>query len=764
MERFTMDWEFLLDSTGFTHPGEVDSLNGSNWEMVDLPHTARIEPLVVNDQWQGNCWYRKEINYDDAWKDRRVLLRFEGAMHVATVWINTKKAADHAGGYLPFTVDITDHLLPGETNRVYVRLNNEDNPLTGPKPLEILDFNMYGGLYRDVLLITKNRVHITDEQLAETIGSGGVFVSMKEVTPEKALVEVRVQLANTGPLDQEVQLSMDLEREGAVLSSVSLKPRIEAGKKHEISAILEVENPGLWSPGDPVLHDLHLVLSDGATELDSYHHRIGIRKIAFEEGRLFINGKETFLRGVNRHQEYPYIGYALSDQAQHRDARKIKEAGFDYVRLSHYPHSPAFMDACDELGILTVNAILGWQYYNPDQRFRQQVFSDARHLLRRDRNHACVLAWELSLNESGMPHDLIDTLCLIAREEYPAEGCFTAGWLEYGYDIYLQARQHRVGHESSHTEKPYIVSEYGDWEYYAMNAGLKQDDWGDLLQEHRSSRQLLGESDTRLLQQAFNVQEAHNDNLSTPALADGYWVMFDYNRGYADDLEASGVMSIFRQPKFTYDFFRSQRGPEEKIAGEPLGPVLSMASRMMNDKPESLKVYSNCSEVELWVNGRSLGKQWPDRDRISGNLAHPPFTFKLQGEILNEVIAAGSIEGEEVIRSVVYAPGEAARIELKADISGLPAEAGCRDAIFVHARLLDSRGQLVPDGQKEIRFTLSGDAEIVGNSRPPMEAGIAAILIRIGRTPGTLSLSVEAEGLEQSTLEIEVIPPKAFPR
>jgi beta-galactosidase len=169
-----------------------------------------------------------------------------------------------------------------------------------------------------------------------------------------------------------------------------------------------------------------------------------------------------FLRGVNRHQEYPYIGYALSNNAQYRDARLIKEAGFDYVRLSHYPHSPAFMDAC-------------------------------------------VLAWEVSINESWMPEAFIDRAVAAAREEYPADQCFTAGWQEYGYDIYLQARQHRLQHYQE-PQKPYIVSEYGDWEYYAMNAGLAQHEWTGLKQDERSSRQLLGSGEKRLLQQAAKIQ------------------------------------------------------------------------------------------------------------------------------------------------------------------------------------------------------------------------------------------------------------------
>lgn len=178
---------------------------------------------------------------------------------------------------------------------------------------------------------------------------------------------------------------------------------------------------------------------------------------------------------MNRHQEYPYIGYALSDNAQYRDAYKIKKAGFDYVRLSHYPHSPAFMDACDELGLVVADAILGWQYFADNDAFRNQCYRSARQLVRRDRNHPCVMAWEVSLNETKMPIDFMEVLDSIVHKEYPGENVYSCGWMPEVYDIYFQARQHRILHKDRMTfDKPYIVSEYGDWEYYSNNAGLNQ--------------------------------------------------------------------------------------------------------------------------------------------------------------------------------------------------------------------------------------------------------------------------------------------------
>ena len=167
-------------------------------------------------------------------------------------------------------------------------------------------------------------------------------------------------------------------------------------------------------------------------------------------------------------------------------------------------------------------------------------------MLRRDRNHPCVILWEVSLNETWMPDEFIEVTHDIAHEEYPGDQTFTCGWTE-GYDVFIQARQHGGCREV--TDRACVVSEYGDWEYYAQNAGLEQSEWADLAPDDANSRQLRWHGEAALLQQATNFQEAHNDNLKTIAFADGLWVMFDYNRGYAPDIESSGCIDLFRVPE-----------------------------------------------------------------------------------------------------------------------------------------------------------------------------------------------------------------------
>ena len=412
------------------------------------------------------------------------------------------------------------------------------------------------------------------------------------------------------------------------------------------------------------------------------------------------------------------------------------------------------MDACDELGIITIDAILGWQYYKEDEIFKSHVIQTCRDMIRRDRNHPSVLAWEVSLNESWMPEPFIDSLLAASREEFPGEHCYTAGWQKYGYDIYLQARQHRLGHPQNFPDKPYIVSEYGDWEYYAMNAGLNQDLWGDLLEEERSSRQAPGSGEKRLLQQARNIQEAHNDNFNTPAVADGYWVMYDYNRGYANDLETSGVMGIFRLPKYSYYFFRSQRPAGEAVAGKVNEPMVFIASEFSESSSRNIKIFSNCEEIELKINGISFGTQNPDQDRISTHLKHPPFTFKNIPFSPGNLTAIGKIDGKAVAEHGISTPGDPVKIILEADLSGKSWESGVKDAIFVYAKIVDQHMQVLGDFSGNVQFEISGDALIIGNNFPPAEGGIATALVMAGALPDEITVTALSGTLQSEPLLI----------
>jgi beta-galactosidase len=756
---FNGGWRFHL---GESETASSDEFDDSAWQEVRLPHTPRIEALITgaagpeSRQWQGICWYRKSFQLDPSAAGKTVILKFPAAMRVAEVWINGQSLGKHVGDYLPVVVDLTKQIHLNRPNVVAVRLDNSDMPEIGPKPLATLDFNFYGGLYRGAKLMVKNPLHITDPNLADLTAGGGVFVTYPEVSETEAVVHVQTNLQNDDPNQSEplVRTSI-LDKNGKLLGkNESATTAIPGGKDGNFVQDIKLSHPPLWSVDAPNLCTvLSEVVLDGKV-VDRQETRIGIRSVKITKDGLWLNGKQTFLRGANRHQEYPYIGYALSDNAQYRDAKKIKDAGFDYVRLSHYPQSPAFLDACDELGLLVENSVVGWQYFGNKPEFKENQYTQCRNFVRRDRNHPCVLLWEVSLNETRMPKDFMDKMNSITHAEYPGNQCFTCGWAG-DYDVFIQARQH--GGCRNVKDRPCVVSEYGDWEYFAQNAGLNQEKWADLKPAERSSRQVRGDGEIRLLQQALNFQEAHNDDRKTTAFADNLWVMFDYNRGYSPDLETSGCMDIFRLPKPAYYFYQSQRDAQPKLPNASSGPTVYIANNWTESSPTAIRVYSNCEEVSLYLNEKLIGTQKPDSDRFSTSLAHPPFTFKVDQFQAGTLRAVGKIGGKEVASQVRATPGEAARLRVDVDLSGRQLQSSANDVLFVHAVVEDKNGTAIPVDSRAITFAVDGPAELIGDNPIAAEAGIASVLLRAGEHPGDIQITATAAGLRDGSATVTSI-------
>ncbi|MFC7293065.1 glycoside hydrolase family 2 TIM barrel-domain containing protein [Hirschia litorea] len=727
------------------------SFDDSNWSDARLPHTANIEPLLVNDQWQGISWYRKHFTIEPANRDKKVIFKFEAAMNYAQFWINGEKITEHQGGYLPIVFDATDYINFDGENVIAVRLDNTDNEITGPKPLKILDFNMYGGLYRNAFIAYENPVHISYPQIEDTPASGGIFITFPKVDADQSTVRAKVHVKNDNAQPQNVSVIQSIyQGDKRIAQSTSSAMQIHASQGQTFQLDMPIEKPHLWSPRTPHLYTLKTQILVDGNQVDYEKTRFGIRDFTFKDNDLYINGEKTFLRGVNRHQEYPFVGYALSDAAQYRDAKKIKEAGFDYIRLSHYPQSPAFLDACDELGLVVLDAVLGWQYYQETPQFKQQLYRTARDLIRRDRNHPSVLAWEVSINETKMPIPFMEEMHKIVKEEYPEGNAYSAGWMNEVYDIYLQARQHRLRHYDKVQAKPYSVSEYGDWEYYSSNKGFNQHNWSKDERAENNSRQRRGDGEAKLLQQARNMQESHNDNLqNTPAFSDSYWVMYDYNRGYHPDIEASGVMDIFRLPKFGYYFYASQRSPDAESNAEP---ILKIASLWTPDSTSNVKVFSNVDEVELFLNGKSIGKQTPDTDSISTHLPHPPFTFQLDQYESGTLSAIGYIGGKAVAEDKVSTPTALAGLKLALDTSGQ--EPTQNDVLFVYIHAIDANGTTLASDNSKLDFKIDGDATLMNPDAITFEAGIATALIRTGQKGGKITLTATHENAHSASLDI----------
>ncbi len=419
------------------------------------------------------------------------------------------------------------------------------------------------------------------------------------------------------------------------------------------------------------------------------------------------------------------------------------------------------MDACDELGILVMDAIPGWQFFGNDI-FQQRSYQDCRNMILRDRNHPSVILWEVSLNESGMTREFMDNAHRIAHEEYPGDQCYTCGWLDYVYDVFIPARQHAKAPgywKNYHKDKPLFIAEYGDWEYYAQNAGFNQAEFKNLSPEERNSRQLRGFGEKRLLQQALNYQEAFNDNLGSPAVGCANWLIFDYNRGYANDIEASGIMDIFRIPKFAYYFYKSQRSPDI-FPNHPIGssPVLFIADYWTENSDLFVKIFSNCQTITLLLNGEEIATQNPDRNMYSTNLSYPPFTFKVARFQAGELEAIGFIEGKRLASHKMTTPLKPHSIQLTTDCNDVKPSPGEKDVFFVYASILDKNGTLVPTASNSVTFELSGPGRLIGHNPIEAEAGIASIVVETQGKVGIVEIRAISSGLltpEKIKIKIE---------
>ena len=751
------------------------------WEHVHLPHSVRLDPLNASGgrNFQGVCWYRKRLNIDDACRDRILYLHFEGAMQVADVWLNGERLATHCCGYTPFTIDITKRARVDGENELLVRLDNRDDPQVPPgKPQRQLDFAYFGGLYRNVRLDALDRLHLSDPILANAPASGGIFVTYPQVIEKRAVVRVQAHVLNEHDATKRCVVRHELlDPDGHRAAWSSEVQPIAPGASATFVECMEVADPKLWHPHHPHLYSLRTVVLDDGRVVDEQVTRIGIRHLRFDANEgLFINHEKFRSIGANRHQDHPYVGYALPDSQHYRDVKKLREAGFTSFR-SHYPQAPAFMDACDELGMLAIVSNPGWQFDGKgDELFRSRTVQNARDMVRRDRNRPSVILWEAALNETDNS-SFAEEFQRVVHEEFPGDQCFTAGDRERkfaeksiaGWDVeYL----HNDG------TKPYWVREWGD----------QVDNWSD---QQSSSRVARGWGETPMLVQAWShlarMDELFVGHMGSSSGENGkrlcgacLWAGIDCQRGYHHQPFYGGVLDLFRLPKFNYYLFASQRPPGVHVPGLDDGPIVFIANFVSFLSPTTVTVFSNCEEVRLLQDGAEVARQKPDQGH---RIAHPPFTFrvnafgKLQTTMhmtpvnvvsanVGELRAEGLIDGKVAATHVVRPPGVATRIELEADLCGRDLVADGSDWIRVYARVCDARGTTCPFADDMVTFDVEGEGSLIGgaeiNANPMRaEAGIATALVR--STTCADKITVRASAFDLKPAEIEIVSRPAAP-
>ncbi len=733
--NFNADWKF--------YRGELDiekainyEFDDNSWNNVHLPHAPGMTPMrhpwpLENNQ--GINWYRKEFFLSAENKGRKVFFVFEGADQVADVWVNGYKLASHRGAFTPFLVDATDVVRFGsKTNLICVRADNflnQDIPVYG-------SWISYGGLYRDVYFHISDRLHVTNAVNANKIAGGGIFVTYPFVSDSIAEAKIKTHVKNENSLNKICRLKSSLiNAENQVIGTCLTEQTIGAEKDYTFIQTIKVKNPKLWHPNHPNLYTLVSEVYDKNELVDLQKIRIGIRHIDFNKDNGFsINGKRMKFMGTNRVQDYPYVAWAFSNTAQKRDAILLKEAGFQYIRLSHNLHDPSFLDACDELGLLVMACIPGFQYVG-GQKFKQHSIQDMRDIIRRDRNHPSVILWELSLNETEFDSSFAERALKIGHEEFPGDQSFVSGWkFDNIYDVFIRATQHGARVYSG--DAPLVISEYGHWDYGEGNSSSDVD---------------RKDGEEAMLVQAFNHQESLNANRALPFLCgDGLWVGIDFQ------IYPSGIIDYFRLPKFSFYFFQSQRDPYLKFENINSGPTIFIANYWTENSPRDVRIFSNCDSVQLQINGKAIATQKPDKDSISDNLLHPPFTFKNVNWQPGELKAVGFVSGKQTVEFIRCTPREAQAIEIEFNITSNPVADG-EDMFFAHAKIVDKNGTVVTANDSWVEFEVKGAAILVNPSSIQAEAGIASALLRVTEIPGDVVVKATAKGLENGIKTISSV-------
>jgi beta-galactosidase len=766
---FDQGWRFQrVDDAQSQQAFSERSFEDRSWEPVTLPHSVRLEPENASGMrnFQGLCWYRRHFRAQDAWNGRKTFVVFDGAMQVADVWLNGRHVTTHLGGYAPFTVDVSDLLeYRGADNVLAVRLDNSDSPDVPPgKPQADLDFVYFGGLYRHVRLIVTDRLYVTDALQANKPAGGGIFVRYPSVSADAATIEVQVNVKNEDKSARGASVVVSLlDADQKPVAQGTASARIPAGTDATITSTLKVARPRLWHPYHPNLYMLRTQVRDGGRVVDQIDTRIGIRRIHFDTTGFTINGERLVASGANRHQDFPYVGYALPDSAQYRDIKKLREAGCLSLR-THYPLATATLDAADELGLLVIVSNPGWQWFRPGV-FVERAYQGVREMVRRDRNRASVVLWEPILNETRYTEEFARTVHAIVHEEYPGDQAYAVA------DLHLPwGKNFDVVYDHKAVEgKPTWVREWGD----------EVDNWTDQNAPNRVAR-IWGEG--ALLRQAESQARGMARQLEIAGVSGfGVWAGIDTQRGYHHIPFLGGFMDLFRLPKFSYYLFASQRPPDVHVAGLDDGPMVFIASHWNQFSPPDVTVFSNCERVRLLQDGKVVGEQGPDD---APKLPHPPFTFRglklsmgrYEGSaqvengdpatkrwMPGELRAEGLIAGQVVATHVVRTAGVQTELALELDEGGRGLVADGSDFIVVRANIRDARGTLVPLADDLVAFEVAGEGKVIGDASigaNPMraEAGIASALIASTSKPGSIRVTARAFGLKPATLTLHSAP------
>ncbi len=695
----------------------------SAFNRVTVPHC--VAPLSWRN-WDPAAWedvwiYRRHFSLPREFDGLRVFALFDRVMEGVTPAVNGHALQGREGGFLPVEREITG-MLHGGDNVLAVAVDGRwlDAPPSGsPRGPKSVDYLMAAGITGAVRLRAVPQIFIRD-----------VFAKPVKVMDAGRRLELKCGVDAAGELPAKVRLEAELRDGQRVVARAAQEATIEKPQQDVELTLVHLENVALWDVDNPRLYDLEVTLFEAGRAAHAYSTRVGFRDARFELEGFFLNGTRLQIFGLNRHEIFPYAGFAMPDRVMRRDAEMLKrELNCNMVRCSHYPQSEAFLDACDELGVMVWEETPGWQYLG-DAKFKERVVRDVREMVLRDRNHAAIVIWGVRVNESHNDPELYTKTREVAYAmdgTRQTSGTMTPwsrkeqGWHQdvYAYDDYHADGVGSVGILPPVPGVPYLISEtVGQFNYFGKGFARKYRRAGDANVQ---------------MQQALLHAQAHSKAAANKRISGVIaWCAIDYASlmNAWETIKCPGVVDVFRIAKLGASFYKAQVDASVRPVIEP-DFWWDFGEQTPAGPGNHAAIFSNCEHLDVYLDGKLRARLQPDRTEFGG-IKYPPFFADLAVEdgTRPDLRIDGLVGGKVVVSRRFSGDRGADRLWLRADDEELMADGV--DATRVTFGVEDKFGALRAFAAGEVALSVDGPGEIVGDRSFQMEdcGGAAAVWVR----------------------------------
>jgi beta-galactosidase len=722
------NWRYNKSFVEGAHAREFDD---SAFERVVVPHTnVRLPWHSFDDKaYEFVSIYRRRFKLPPEAAGRHVFVDFEGVMTASTVWINGVRLGEYKGGYTPFSFDLTPHINFAGENVLAVDVDSTERADIPPFGHQI-DYLTFGGIYREVSLRVVPGAFIEN-----------IFAKPKDVLTAHPTLDVACFLQHLEASHEPLTLEVELRDGERLLAKGTQKVPPSEAVADPVTHTVHLDNLGaikLWDLTHPNLYSVHIRLLRGTQLVDQDKRACGFREAQFTDHGFELNGKVIKLRGLDRHQTFPFVGQAMPGRAQRSDARILRHnLHCNIVRTSHYPQSRYFLDACDEMGLLVLEEIPGWQHIG-DESWKLISIDNVGRMIRRDWSHPSIILWGVRINESRDDHDFYTRTNALAHRldpTRPTGGIRYFQESEFLEDVFTM-------NDFGFPLKPPNHPRYLNTEFVGHTYPAKTIDQVERLTEH-----------------VMRHARIHDQLASNPQYAGGIgWCAFDYNThadfGTGDRICYHGVTDIFREPKPAAGFYKSQCDPEEEVV---LEPAFHWARGDESIGFTKAVVCSNCDHLKFYIADKLVAEVDPNKAEFA-HLRHAPFVADLARAVghWGDLRIDGYLQGKQVISKTLSGRGVDQKFTLLPDDTRLIADGG--DTTRVVLRVTDEFGAIRPFANDAIKFTLEGPAEIIGDNPFALIGGTGAIWIRAKEQPGTVKLTATHPYLGAQQLQFEIAP------